>query len=137
MDPTQTDPSAAQTSGSTGAKALGNKDIGSEELFKIAGPSGDAIYDEIMGAIEPELKSSQIHGLAEKYKNEKPEEAELRKTRYNAAYVEYEKRLSAYLEQKKTEDAGRKRRAMSTIEKEDRQEEEEQMSSLESNISTP
>ena len=137
MDPIQTDQSTAGQGGSTGVQAVGNNDIGSDELFKIQSVSGDAIYDEMMGAIEPELISSQIDGLAEKYKNETPEEAEARKTRYNAAYAEYEKRLSEYLTQKQSEATSRKRKAMSSIEKEDRKVEDEQLSNLESSIFAP
>ena len=125
----------AAGSASQASKNVGNADIGSDELFKIPSVSCDAIYDEIMGKIDVELTSSQINGLVEKYKSETPEGAEARKARYNAAYAEYEKRLGEYLTQKQSEATSRKRKAMSSIEKEYRKVEDEQLSNLESSIS--
>lgn len=135
MDPIQTTQSTAQ--GGAAAGQTGG-DIGADGLFVLPSVStGDAIYDAMMGEIEPELTSTQINGLEGKYKNETPEEAEARKGRYNKAYAEYEKRLKEYLAQKQSEATTRKRRAMASIEREDRQVEDQQMSSLESAISTP
>lgn len=134
MDPTQNAQSSAQ--GASAAEGQGMGDIGAEQLFATPGIStGDAVYDMIMGQIEPELTSPEINGLVEKYKDETPEQAEVRKNRYNAAYTEYEKKLQEYLTQKQGEAAVRKRKAMASVEKEARQGEHAELSNLESSIS--
>lgn len=92
-------------------------------------PSGQEIYDLLMGPIEPELLSTSLPTLNEKYKDETPEEAETRKNRYNAAFAKYheaEKACFADLEEKvrsyerealrSVEEASRKDEGMALVE---------------------
>jgi len=57
---------------------------------------GKQVYDSIMQQIDPELVSSSLPILKEKYKNETAEEKEERKKRYNAAFKKYHEMYSAY-----------------------------------------
>ena len=61
-------------------------------------PSGKEIYDSIMREIEPELLSSIIPTLNEKYKNETPLEWEQRKKRYNKAFAKFHQVYDVYME---------------------------------------
>ena len=58
---------------------------------------GKQVYDEIMGQIEQELMTDSLSLLSEKYKDETPEQATVRAARYDEAFVEYDKRYSAYM----------------------------------------
>lgn len=61
-------------------------------------PSGEEIYDRIMGQIEPELVTAVLPTLKEKYKDETQEEAKVRAVRYQKAFAEYDKQYAAYLQ---------------------------------------
>ncbi|MEK7137806.1 MAG: hypothetical protein AAB853_06020 [Patescibacteria group bacterium] len=60
-------------------------------------PTGEEIYDALMSQIEPELTSSQLPLLAEKYKDETPDQKEVRRKRYNAAFAKYDELYTAYV----------------------------------------
>ena len=60
-------------------------------------PSGKEIYDAIMGQIEPELVSTVIPTLPEKYKNETEEEKQKRCDRYNKAFEDCYKRYALFI----------------------------------------
>lgn len=59
--------------------------------------SPEAVYDLLMNEIEPELVSTNVNGLKEKYRNEKPEQARKRAKRYALAFEEYDRRLDLYI----------------------------------------
>jgi hypothetical protein len=59
--------------------------------------SPDHVYDMLMGEIEPELVSTVVHTLKEKYTAETAEQATARAARYTAAFAEYEKQLTTYV----------------------------------------
>lgn len=61
-------------------------------------PSGEEIYDQIMGKIEPELMTAVLPTLKEKYKDETPEAAKVRAQRYQVAFAEYDKQYAVYLQ---------------------------------------
>lgn len=84
---------------------------------------GLSIYDEMMAEIEPDLVSTAIDGLADKYANETDEEAAARAVRYNAAYAIFDTRLVA--QKKEWDDTMHsfKRRAFASLEKDDRDKE--------------
>ena len=63
---------------------------------------GAEVYDQIMGAMEPELTNAERGGLEEKYKNETPEEREARYTRYEAAYQEYDRQFALWQNQQQS-----------------------------------
>ncbi|MBI3331897.1 hypothetical protein HYZ99_02970 [Candidatus Peregrinibacteria bacterium] len=57
---------------------------------------GEDVYNQIMGQIEPELTTSVVKMLKEKYKDETPEQAKARAVRYSAAFAEYDKQYQDY-----------------------------------------
>lgn len=57
---------------------------------------GQQVYDNIMGRIEPELTTTTVKTLKEKYKDETPEQAKERAKRYSAAFAEYDKQYQEY-----------------------------------------
>lgn len=59
--------------------------------------SADAVYDMLMGQIEPELVSSVVDTLKEEYANETPKQAIARAARYSEAFAAYDKRLALYI----------------------------------------
>lgn len=60
-------------------------------------PSGEEVYDSIMGGIEPELVTTVLPTLKEKYKDETPAAAKARAERYEKAFAEYDKRYAQYI----------------------------------------
>lgn len=59
--------------------------------------TADAVYDLLMGQIEPELVSSVVDTLKAKYAGESPEQATARAARYSKAFAAYDKRLAQYI----------------------------------------
>jgi hypothetical protein len=97
---------------------------------------GDALFDRLMGEIEPELTSSVYPTLAEKYKNETPEEKAARDERYTKATAEYEKRLAEYRTDWEASLHTFKNNVTSGLEQGDRKDEQDNMQQLESMISS-
>lgn len=58
--------------------------------------SGQEVFDQIMGQIEPELTSAGRAMLEEKYSNETAEARQARFQRYEAAFEEYDRRYAEY-----------------------------------------
>lgn len=54
-------------------------------------PTGNQVYDAIMGKIEPELISANLPGLEAKYAGESLEERQVRMQRYTLAFQEYDR----------------------------------------------
>jgi len=52
-------------------------------------PTGQEIYDGIMGRIEPELLTANLDRLDDPYKGETPEEHKKRYERYSRAFAQY------------------------------------------------
>lgn len=59
--------------------------------------TGQELYDQIMAGIEPELVSTAIPALKEKYKDETPEQTKARAERYEQAYDRFDEAFDAYL----------------------------------------
>ena len=97
---------------------------------------GTQIYDSIMQEIEPELMSTVIPTLEEKYQNETPEEAKVRKARYDKAFAEYDKRYAAYMTKVEGQVKNLRKQALKQAEQNSRQEDESQLNSLEATMST-
>ena len=97
-------------------------------------PNPNKLYNELMWTIEPELTSGMIATLEAKYKNETPEESEARAERYNQAYEKFQKALLEYFDSlnRKIKDYGRK--AIQSLERIERGEEEQAMKEMESEI---
>lgn len=60
-------------------------------------PTGQELFDAIMHHIEPELTSSEVGGLKEKYKNETAGEKALRMKRYSIAFERYDQAYGDYI----------------------------------------
>ena len=99
-------------------------------------PSGQEIYDSIMQKIEPELVSAVIPTLKEKYKDETPEAKEARKKRYNNAFAKYQKEFKAYMEKIHEESHKYVLDLRNSMEEKSRAKEEDELSSLESQINS-
>ena len=92
--------------------------------------SGRETYDSIMKKIEPELLSSSLPLLKEKYKDETSENKEKRRIRYNAAFAKYYEMYRAYVEDMDMRMRRYHRKAMQSIEGRDRQREEQTLNDL-------
>ena len=97
-------------------------------------PTGRELYDSIMSGIEPELVSSVIPTLQEKYKEETPEGKEARKDRYNQAFAEYEKQYQQYVAELEEQVKRYQREGMKSVEAMSREEEEQNLASIEDAI---
>ncbi len=94
-------------------------------------PTGDELYNILMKGIEPDLTTDQLPLLDGKYKDENPEEATIRAERYQKAFAEYDRQLSAYLAKLKTKLHTFQSTARESLEHEERTKEEEALSGLE------
>ena len=83
-------------------------------------PTGQEIFDAIMGQIEPELTTEGIKTLAEKYKNETPANEYERRKRYALAYERYEKAYDETMATLHTQVDRYRRSSFSQVEQEDR-----------------
>lgn len=99
-------------------------------------PSGDEVYDGIMSRIEPELISSSLQMLKEKYRNETPEQSKSRWVRYTAAFAEYDKRYAAYAAELERNVHLYQQYALKTTEKASRDEDAQNLSNIEQRFST-
>ncbi len=98
--------------------------------------TGEQVFDVIMGAIEPELTSSQVDGLTEKYANETAEEKQAREERYNKAYEEYDRRFALFQAALDAKANEVHRTALRSLESEDRAAEQTDLANLEATLST-
>jgi len=105
-----------------------------EAVAQASGGAGQALYDSIMAEIEPELTSAQVSTLAEKYKEETPDEATVRGERYAKAFEEFNKRLAAFQGDMNAEMNVGMREAFASVERDDRTKESNAMDDLESAI---
>ena len=94
-------------------------------------PNGEELYDYLMQQIEPELTSSQVHTLREKYKDESAQEKKQRSKRYKAAFATYDEVYKKYMEDLHDQVVAYKRNTMKSLEGKDREREEESMEQLE------
>lgn len=97
-------------------------------------PTGDELYDMLMRSIEPDLTTDQIPLLDDKYKNETPEAAAVRAGRYQKAFAEYDRRLSAYLAKLWSKAREYHSAARDSLESDERTREERTLSGLEGAI---
>ena len=97
-------------------------------------PSGREIYDSIMSKIEPELVSSSLPTLNEKYKNETAIEKKARTARYNEAFAKYYKQYNAYTADLEEQVFRYHKEAMKSIEERSRLLEKSHLSSIGSAI---
>lgn len=79
-------------------------------------PTGQELYDQIMAGIEPELVSTVIPTLKEKYKDEAPEQTTARAERYEKAYDRFDAAFDEYLAAMDRDLHTYRRQAISTAE---------------------
>ncbi len=99
-------------------------------------PSGQEVYDAIMGQIEPELTSRQLPTLQQKYATETAEESQERQARYDKAFAEYGKRYSAFSEQLAGQVHSFQRIAISAAEMSTKADEEDGLAAIASSIAS-
>lgn len=93
--------------------------------------SGQEIYDSIMWGIEPELLTANLPSLAEKYKDETPEQKKARAERYQKAFAEYDVGYAAYLADQESKVHTFKHNLISSLEHADSEQDQQQLNSLE------
>ncbi len=98
-------------------------------------PSGDEVYDGIMSTIEPDLTTSQLPLLAQKYQNETPDEASTRSARYTKAFAEYDRRYAAFTVQLESAVHTYQKIAVASVEEHSKMKEERDLSNLEQSMS--
>ena len=95
---------------------------------------GEALYDFLMGPIESELMSTQKETVVQRYENETPEQTKVRNERYTKAFAEYDRQYAAYQEQQKNTVKNYKRQLMGGVEERATKHEQDDVSSLESQM---
>jgi hypothetical protein len=98
-------------------------------------PPAEDIYNAFMGRIEPDLLTSNIGGLKEKYKGESSEDREERRKRYEAAYEKYNKEFTTWITHINEMIDSAKKDALTSAKKKVKAQEEKIMEDLESQIS--
>lgn len=99
-------------------------------------PTGQEIYDYLMAKIEPELVTSAIPTLDEKYKGETPEEKTERKQRYKVSFEKYHKAFDEWLAELKAKVDEARKNVLRAAEKETRGEEVKLLEELEMSFDT-
>jgi len=99
-------------------------------------PTPEGIYNSLMGKIEPELVTTELPTLKEKYKDETEEEKAKRVERYNRAFGEYEKALDAYFVELENKVKEIRKQAFASAEKEDFVEEQAQLAEMEATFAS-
>lgn len=97
-------------------------------------PTGDELYNTLMGGIEPELTTAELPMLDGRYANETSDQSKERARRYQKAFAEYDKQLQSYMGDLQTKLHMHQRIAMSSAELGAKTEEEEALTAIESSI---
>lgn len=97
-------------------------------------PSGDEIYDLLMGQIEPELMTDQLPLFEQRCARETKKELRARAERYKQAFDEYDKRFSAYIAMLREQEESYRHIVISRLEEEQRDVEDTAIHGLESRI---
>lgn len=94
-------------------------------------PTGEEVYDSIMGGIEPELISVNIPHLDEQYANETEEEKSARYERYTQAFAKYDEAYAKWEAELNTLVTNYRHEALSSAEAQSKQEDAGALSQLE------
>lgn len=84
-------------------------------------PTGQELFDVIMQEIEPELTTEGVKLVAEKYKDETPEQTMERKKRYDLAFERYDQAYEGYVGTLQAQMQRYRRQSFNQVELEDRQ----------------
>lgn len=107
------------------------KNQGLDPQLAAAIPSGDQVYDAIMGTIEPELLSKNLPSLVDKYGNETAGARAERMQRYQAAFRRYDETYGRWIHNLRTVARDQRADALQKAEVRVQQEDAEQLSTLE------
>jgi hypothetical protein len=97
-------------------------------------PTGQEIFDAIMGHIEPELTSEGLKTIPAKYKGESREDLQRRKQRYELAFERYEQAYEGYMQTLHSQVARYRRESFTNAELEDRRDDNRALGQLGSAI---
>jgi len=97
--------------------------------------TGEQLYNQIMEAIEPDLLTTAIVGLDEKYKGETAEQKAARLERYRKAYETYDQKFQENHTAWYAEWAQYKKRALKSAEARNATKESQEMQNLEQSMS--
>lgn len=98
-------------------------------------PTGQHIYDSLMGGIEPELVEPVLSSLEQKYAAETPEQKAERMARYQKAFEEYDKQYAAYIVTLSDQVHTYRHESIKAVESRARADESAELSQLESTFS--
>ncbi len=98
--------------------------------------NGDALYDQLMAKIEPELMTSQLPQLEKLYATETKEQSKARAERYQKAFAEYEKQFQAFCTDIDTKVHTYQQSARASTEHDERQADDQIVSKLLSDMSS-
>jgi len=94
-------------------------------------PKAEELYNSIMEAIEPELTTSQIPVLKQKYVKETATEKAARLKRYDQAFAAYDKAQEAYLKELTSKVDVFRKQALGEAERTSKKEEQEKLATIE------
>lgn len=97
-------------------------------------PSGQEIFDSIMKDIEPDLISTNVNTLEEKYGGEPEDQKKARLERYKLAFAEYDKRYKVYMDDLTQKVAEYTKYEMKKIEIKNKEKERQVLADLEASI---
>src|SRR3989338_8827539 len=97
-------------------------------------PTGQELFDSIMGHIEPELTSEGLKKLDQMYAHETSAETDERKQRYELAFEQYEQAYQGYMETLHAQADRYRRHSFGEVELEHRGKEEGVLSRLQNAI---
>jgi hypothetical protein len=98
-------------------------------------PTGQELYDRLMGQFEPELTTEGVKLIRDRYKNETPDELRARKKRYLRAIELYEHAYQGYMATLSEQVDRYRRGTIGQVEIDDRKNEEKILSTLLSHFS--
>ncbi|MCF7844769.1 MAG: hypothetical protein K9M03_03005 [Kiritimatiellales bacterium] len=99
-------------------------------------PSTNELYDSLMSKIEPELVSSQVPLLEEKYKGETKDQRAKRAEKYKKAYKAFMKAFGLYMIDLNHKIGAYRKQAYASAEINNRSKEQERLTNLENTISS-
>lgn len=99
-------------------------------------PTGDELYDQLMGSIEPELLTENIPHLDDKYTNESEDNRAKRYEHYTKSYEQYDEAFAAWHTNFHKKVTVYRREALRSAERESKTEEVPVLAQLEQDISS-
>ena len=97
-------------------------------------PTGQELYDSIMGHIEPDLTTEEIKTLATKYEQETPEQTAARKKRYELAFERYAQAYEGAIETLQEQVERHRKQSFDHVELKDRTEDMNFLAHLEQTL---